>query len=299
MKKQLKLIIPVFILTFISAFLLLKILNNDSKKNQVKKPEQESEISTNNTSTNQTNSTILSNTTNTTLAFPFEKTLHTSSTGNCTASWGKLSLINPNFTVDEDFIANRRAELINITDFYGIREGNPGNGEPLLDAEAAVYLNEMLKAYTEAYEGHEITTRSCFRSVGTDCGRLCVATGGSDHHSGYTCDLIDDSYTDSLDTELLPEHYEWQWLHENSYKFGFIDRFPEAWAGGSMDEPANINAEGTTGLYETWHYRYVGVDAATEIATGKYNNGEYDSLEHYLLSKGFLLDLLDLRSCAV
>ena len=84
---------------------------------------------------------------------------------------------------------------------------------------------------------------------------------------------------------------DWQWLKANSYKYGFIDRFPEAWAGGSMSDPLNVDENGSTGLYETWHYRYVGIEHATNIATGKYNNGEYDSLEHYLKARGLINDL--------
>ena len=78
---------------------------------------------------------------------------------------------------------------------------------------------------------------------------------------------------------------------ENSYKYGFIDRFPAAWAGGPMSEPINVDENGSTGLYETWHFRYVGIEAATEIATGKYNDGKYDSLEHYLKQIGKVKDL--------
>ena len=215
---------------------------------------------------------------------------------NCTTAWGPLMLINPNFTVDTNFIAQRQGELINLTTQYGIREGNSGNGVPLMDKEAAEHLNDMLQAYQTAYPGHTMTTRSCFRARGTTCGRLCVATGGSDHHSGYTCDLVDDAYGDTLDPDLLGQHPDWQWLFNNSYKFGFIDRFPEEWAGGSLSEPANIDANGSTGLIETWHYRYVGVDAATEIATGKYNNGRYDSLEHYLKSADVITNLVDMAA---
>ncbi len=215
---------------------------------------------------------------------------------NCTTEWGSLMLINPNFQVDSNFISTRKSELIDITATYGIREGNANNGTPLLDAEAASHLNDMLNDYKAYNPGHEMTTRSCFRSKGTSCGRLCVATGGSDHHSGFTCDLIDDTYGNSLDTNTYNNHPEWQWLKENSYKYGFIDRFPEAWAGGPMSQPAIINAEGSTGLFETWHYRYVGVSAATEIATGKYNNGSYDSLEHYLKATGKITSLTDMAS---
>ena len=215
----------------------------------------------------------------------------TTTSGNCTTSFGPLMLINYNFRVDNNFIATRKTQLINISDRYGIIEGNPYNGAPLLDAEAAAHLNDMVNAYQAAYPGHTLETRSCFRAKGTSCGRLCMPTGTSDHHTGYTCDLIDPTYGTELDTSHLSRHTEWQWLKDNSYKYGFIDRFPANWAGGSMSEPLNVDATGTTGLYETWHYRYVGISAATAIASGQYNGGAYDSLEHYLLQTGRVTNL--------
>ena len=210
---------------------------------------------------------------------------------NCTIKYGALMLINPNFTVEESFISARRSELVSISELYGIREGVAGNGDNLLDAEAATHINDMVKAYEADNPGHTMETRSCFRSRGTSCGRLCAATGASDHHTGLTCDLIDPVYGTVLDTDTIDAHIEWQWLKANSYKYGFIDRFPEAWAGGPMSEPLNVDENGSTGLFETWHYRYVGVKNATDIATGKYNNGEYDSLEHYLRVRGMVSDL--------
>ncbi|MBR3115982.1 D-alanyl-D-alanine carboxypeptidase family protein [Candidatus Saccharibacteria bacterium] len=212
-------------------------------------------------------------------------------TNNCTAKYGNLMLVNPNYTVEEDFIAARRSELISLNATYGIRELNAWNGDNLMDTEAGTHLNEMLTAYETEYPGHEMQTVSCFRSVGTSCGRLCMPTGASDHHTGLACDLVDATYGTSLDSSLYEQHPDWQWLRDNSYKYGFVDRFPENWAGGSMDEPMNVDENGTTGLFETWHYRYVGVDFANEIATGKYNNGEYDSLEHYLKARGLADDL--------
>ena len=210
---------------------------------------------------------------------------------NCTIKYGALMLINPNFTVEESFISARRSELVSISELYGIREGVAGNGDNLLDTEAATHINDMVKAYEADNPGHTMETRSCFRSRGTSCGRLCAATGASDHHTGLTCDLIDPVYGTVLDTDAIDAHIEWQWLKANSYKYGFIDRFPEAWAGGPMSEPLNVDENGSTGLFETWHYRYVGVKNATDIATGKYNNGEYDSLEHYLKVRGMVSDL--------
>ena len=210
---------------------------------------------------------------------------------NYTVNYGYLMLINPNFPVDINFIDARRSELVSISELYGIVEGNPYNGDNLLDPEAARYINEMVRAYEADYPGHTMETRSCYRARGTTCGRLCAATGTSDHHTGLTCDLIDPVYGTSLDTDTYDRHTEWQWLYANSYKYGFIDRFPYEWAGGPMSEPANVDENGSTGLFETWHYRFVGVEPATEIATGKYNNGNYDSLEHYLKARGLISDL--------
>lgn len=212
---------------------------------------------------------------------------------NSTIGLGRLMLINPNFTVEPEFIAARKNELISLCTTYGIKENKDSNGDNLLDKEAAEWLSKMVADYTVANPGHTLETRSCFREVGTNCGRMCAATGASDHHTGLTCDLIDPIYGVSLDTGAYDNHVEWRWLKENSYKYGFIDRFPEAWAGGPMSEPANVDENGTTGLFETWHYRYVGVFAATEIATGVYNNGQYDSLEHYLKSRGLVPNLLN------
>ena len=57
----------------------------------------------------------------------------------------------------------------------------------------------------------------------------------------------------------------WTWLADNSYKYGFIIRYPE-------------NKVTYTGISnEPWHLRYVGVDAATEM---KLND---QCLEEYLL----------------
>ena len=212
-------------------------------------------------------------------------------TNNCTVNYGNLFLINPNFIVEDNFIATRRNEMVSLSANYGIQELNVWNGDNLMDPEAALHLNDMLNAYKVDYPGHEMQTVSCFRSVGTNCGRLCAATGTSDHHAGLSCDLLDAAYGTSLDTDTYDQHLDWQWLQANSYKYGFINRFPFNWAGGPMSEPANLDENGTTGLYETWHYRYVGIEPATDIATGKYNDGQYDSLEHYLKARGLVTDL--------
>ena len=75
--------------------------------------------------------------------------------------------------------------------------------------------------------------------------------GTSEHHTGYALDIVS-TYNTSLDSsqENTPEQ---QWMMKNSWKYGFILRYPD----GKTD---------ITGIYyEPWHYRYVGKTAAKEI----------------------------------
>lgn len=75
--------------------------------------------------------------------------------------------------------------------------------------------------------------------------------GTSEHQTGLAVDIV------ALDYQILDEGQEdtpeQKWLMENSYKYGYILRYPT--------EKSDI-----TGIhYEPWHYRYVGKEAAKEI----------------------------------
>lgn len=98
--------------------------------------------------------------------------------------------------------------------------------------------------------------------------------GTSEHHTGLCVDLWvnpdmkelenygrEGKYSDDVG---FAETEAFKWLKENAHKFGFILRFPE-------------DKTGITGYsYESWHYRFVGIKAATEI----YEKGI--TLEEYL-----------------
>ena len=84
----------------------------------------------------------------------------------------------------------------------------------------------------------------------------------SEHQLGLAVDIIDCYYT-NLD-KGQEETSTQRWLMENSWRYGFILRYPN----GSSD---------ITGIiYEPWHYRYVGPEHAEDI----YNSGL--TLEEYL-----------------
>lgn len=75
--------------------------------------------------------------------------------------------------------------------------------------------------------------------------------GHSEHSTGLAFDIVSLGYQ-ILDAkqEFTPET---KWLHENCAKYGFILRYPK-----DKEDITKIS-------FESWHYRYVGVEAATYI----------------------------------
>ena len=108
------------------------------------------------------------------------------------------------------------------------------------------------------YQYQETVFKSMCDAYGGDYAiRYSARAGYSEHQTGYTvdCNTIDDSFSNTA---------EGQWLADNCHKYGFIIRYPEG-------------KEDITGYaYESWHIRYVGIEAATEI----YEQGL--TLEEYL-----------------
>lgn len=96
-------------------------------------------------------------------------------------------------------------------------------------------------------------------------GQVVAVPGTSEHHLGLALDMVSSEYR-KLD-EKQENTRGFQWLKAHSWEYGFILRYPN----GSTD---------ITGIiYEPWHFRYVGKEAAKEI----YEQGV--TLEEYLGAK--------------
>ena len=63
--------------------------------------------------------------------------------------------------------------------------------------------------------------------------------------------------------KTFPETESYKWLKENAHKYGFIQRYPED----------KVDITGYN--FESWHYRYVGVEAATYIYENNITFDEY------------------------
>ena len=75
--------------------------------------------------------------------------------------------------------------------------------------------------------------------------------GTSEHQLGLAVDIVSEDY--QLLDEKQEETPEYIWLSKNCSKYGFIVRYP------------NGKTDITGVIYEPWHFRYVGKEAAQEI----------------------------------
>jgi D-alanyl-D-alanine carboxypeptidase len=116
-------------------------------------------------------------------------------------------------------------------------------------------------------DGHQLMIGSAYRSaalqktyfdnlaasVGEEAANQAVARPGqSEHQTGLAIDISTLSQQCYLD-KCFATTDDGLWLLNNSYKFGFILRYPEG-------------KELITGYqYEPWHFRYVGIDLATAL----------------------------------
>ena len=198
-----------------------------------------------------------------------------------------------NIGIDKPYYTNtKKAENLN-TNLILVNKYNyltedyiPENLEPIDIAYARSGM-QLAREAKEAFEtlsedakkeGMNIIAMSSYRSydyqvnlydnyVATD-GKEAADTysaraGYSEHQTGLAVDV----YNKVLPYTSFEETEEFNWMQENAYKYGFILRFPK--------DKVNI----TGYQYESWHYRYVGKEAA------KYIHDHDLTLEEYYVKK--------------
>lgn len=142
----------------------------------------------------------------------------------------------------------------------------------LEDAEKEGLNMYIVSAYRDYEAQREVfnTTMTQWISQGStpleayeETKKSVAVPGTSEHASGLAMDITSGQYGE-LD-EKQAETAEAKWLAENCWKYGFILRYP-------------LDKSDITGIvFEPWHYRYVGKDAAEEIMQKDI------TLEEYLL----------------
>ncbi len=141
----------------------------------------------------------------------------------------------------------------------------PADLQPLgsveMRAEAVKAMTVMQNAATGA--GAPLTMGSGYRSVTTQTSvyNKYVAEDGQAEADTYSARPSYSEHQTGLAIDFSPidasfgSKPQYTWLKDNAYKYGYVNRYPEG-------------KQAITGyIYEPWHWRYVGVTAATEMKT--------------------------------
>lgn len=176
---------------------------------------------------------------------------------------------------------NTNYVLVNKYNFLN-KDYVPDNLEEI-DPKYAIEGKKMVKEAKEAFEnlakqakelGFNIRAMSSYRTYSYQLGlynnyvknyskeeadTYSARPGFSEHQTGLSTDC--DNGREYF--ENFEKTQEFGWMQDNAHKYGFILRYPKG-------------KEHITGyMYESWHYRYVGVDIATYIHENNITFEEY------------------------
>ena len=182
-------------------------------------------------------------------------------------------LVNKEHRLDEDYIPSNLV----------ITDNNENNFHNFLDPTLKPIIDKIVFAHFKIMpedagkSGFNILIDSGYRSykyqqdiwddsinkIGLEeTKRIVAPPGASEHQTGFAFDIgyiIDGIYTD----DVSENQEESKWLFDNSYKYGFIIRYPKG-------------KEYVTGYnYEPWHYRFVGISLAKELYESDITLEEY------------------------
>lgn len=165
-------------------------------------------------------------------------------------SW-EMILVNKDNAIGEDFAPPEIAELDDNACPVDSRiaEALTSFAEAARAEGLPVYLSSGYRPYSEQQYLYQVK----IGQVGSaeEAAKIVTPPGTSEHQTGLCCDITD-IYRNPKTTDL--ENTEtFQWLLAHCQEYGFILRYPE--------DKQDI----TQVMYEPWHFRYVGVEAATYI----------------------------------
>ena len=173
-----------------------------------------------------------------------------------TDSW-ELLLVNPWNPLPEDYTFT----LKELSNGHAVDERCYPDLQAMMDACRAEGLSPLICSSYRSREKQEslfqnkverlISQGMSREEAEEEAGKVVAVPGTSEHQLGLAVDIVD------VNNQLLDSSQEstavQQWLMVHSWEYGFILRYP------------NDKSAVTGIIYEPWHYRYVGKEAAKEI----------------------------------
>lgn len=174
-----------------------------------------------------------------------------------------LLLVNKYYKLQEDF---EPANLVTINSQYAYadnkitEETNDAYISMWHAAKEAGYQLIVNSSYRDYAEQEDVYNSIKQTKGEKEADKIAARPGHSEHQTALAIDVFE---INNQLTGTFKDSETYTWLKENAYLFGFIERYPE-------------NKEYLTGYsFESWHWRYVGVDAAKVIHNEQITFDEY------------------------
>ena len=186
-----------------------------------------------------------------------------------------LVLVNKKYHVNQSYAPN---DLV-VVDRFVQGVGDPSQGTNAMRRVAAEALNRMLDA--AAAQGFDMKLRTGYRSYSyqemlfnsyarnygeNEANKYSARAGQSEHQTGLACDLGAASQGYELRDDF-GESPEGKWIKDHCCEYGFILRY--------IDGTLTSVGQHTGYIYEAWHVRYVGIEAAKIITENGWTFEEY------------------------
>lgn len=177
---------------------------------------------------------------------------------------GKFVILNKHYYSDENY---KGLNLIDVDSEYNLYNTSFKLSKECYEAFLKMYNDAKEQGYAfkinSAYRSYEKQIKIYQGWVNKDGVKLAdtysARAGFSEHQTGYAFDVRDYPFTN----DDYSKTKSFTWVSENTYKYGFIIRFPK-------------DKEYITGYqYEPWHYRYCGIECATYIHNNNITFEEY------------------------
>ncbi|MBR1417327.1 MAG: D-alanyl-D-alanine carboxypeptidase family protein [Bacilli bacterium] len=190
---------------------------------------------------------------------------HTKEDGEFTTSKGFKGYTKNGITYIDGFLVVNKTYALPSTYAPGLNSDVESKAKVMFDAANKeegfnIYIVSGFRSYDTQ---KRLYNNYAARDGASSADVYSARPGHSEHQSGLAFDVCHNGYgcINSTFDNTPPA----KWLAKNAYKYGFILRFPK-------------NKTNETGYqYESWHFRYVGVELATKL----YNDGNWISLEDY------------------
>lgn len=163
-----------------------------------------------------------------------------------TDSW-ELILANAENSIEE------YAPVLSEVEGMLVDERIVGPLTEFMEAARAEGLSVYLSSAYRSYDEQTYLYNRKVEQYGSEeeAAAIVAPPGTSEHQTGLACDITDQYY--ELKNSSLEDTALFQWMSQHCQEYGFIVRYPK-------------DKEDVTGIiYEPWHFRYVGEEAAAYI----------------------------------